>query len=838
MKPIQYRFSINGRYVTPQYNDDLTKDYEMESSQQFFREKLNGKISLIKEDYQWIYSQDFETEFILLIEESRDGGKTWNKFLNASFCKTDCKWDEDNQKCEISTNVYDQYTDVMAGLEKEYNLIKLKPEINRISIIKRPLIQVYIPGGNVVSCFLGGTYWEQEVTEAVSDPTELEQTYYFTPASPITEINIQDGIYAGVYSGKTQLSGNNQAYIIEYYQRYYQDITESPEGQIVNECYENGYKIKQLSTGKYVSIFSQTKVYRDSIPQDPWGEIPENLTFSGQEGNEGAKGEYKSYNVHMRWLLDREYALGKQTYTIPTNDILSDNRSYKRCLGYGLDVLATSVNYSEEPTEWGLAPNNLYYDKPAPGAYYPIARSSWRYSSLWFKYDLLDPLIEEKGRSYFYIRDCYPLHSVIQVLLKQFSDITHENKPEYSQFLYSGRNPLTNQDFELYITPKSNVLHGNYDQPAQQAKTTLKAILEALRDMYRCYWYIEDGKLKIEHISFFRNGGIYNQAPGVGVDLTKLQCVKNGHKWGYLTSNYEYEKSDMPERYQFGWMDDVTEAFEGYPIEIKSKYVTAGNIEEVSIQNFTTDIDYMILNPSAISQDGFAMFAATKEDIWVNRPIFYVYNGYLNNKGEQVYNQDGDGKGWKYTIFDKVVPGTTYNVIIRDLAGGNYLWNFFDSNGTHIAQSASNTPKITIPDNCYELGMSWRAQTDASPTNLPVVDTNTITAVMAQDLSLPVVQLNVDNTQLRLQNGWQSFISLVPSYYIYDLPAKSVKINNSLMTLSDTARNKKQKVKFPDIGTLDVKKLVKTYIGNGQISKISINLSSRINEVELMYDTE
>ena len=30
-----------------------------------------------------------------------------------------------------------------------------------------------------------------------------------------------------------------------------------------------------------------------------------------------------------------------------------------------------------------------------------------------------------------------------------------------------------------------------------------------LRDIYKCYWYIEDGKFKIEQVSWFRNGGSY-----------------------------------------------------------------------------------------------------------------------------------------------------------------------------------------------------------------------------------------------------------------------------------------------------------------------------------------
>ena len=57
-------------------------------------------------------------------------------------------------------------------------------------------------------------------------------------------------------------------------------------------------------------------------------------------------------------------------------------------------------------------------------------------------------------------------------------------------------------------------------------------------------------------------------------------------------------------------MDEVTEGFEGFPIEIKSKYVQRGKIENINISTFTSDVDYMLLNPSVISKDGFVVFAA------------------------------------------------------------------------------------------------------------------------------------------------------------------------------------------------------------------------------------
>ena len=90
MKPILYRFSINGHSVNPNYKQDLSKEYEMESGQQFFRAKLSGKLSFLREDYDWLDAQDFNTEFILLLEESLDGGKSWSEYYRGKFMITDC----------------------------------------------------------------------------------------------------------------------------------------------------------------------------------------------------------------------------------------------------------------------------------------------------------------------------------------------------------------------------------------------------------------------------------------------------------------------------------------------------------------------------------------------------------------------------------------------------------------------------------------------------------------------------------------------------------------------------------------------------------------------------
>lgn len=136
-----------------------------------------------------------------------------------------------------------------------------------------------------------------------------------------------------------------------------------------------------------------------------------------------------------------------------------------------------------------------------------------------------------------------------------------------------------------------------------------------LRDCFRCYWFVdEQNRFRIEHISYFMRGGTYTGQPVVGIDLTQQIVTRNGKPWAYARNQYEFDKPEMAARYQFGWMDDVTELFDGYPIDIISKYVNPDNIEQIDVSQFTSDVDYILLNPGAVSKDGFVLLSASLAD--------------------------------------------------------------------------------------------------------------------------------------------------------------------------------------------------------------------------------
>ena len=616
MNPI-YKFTLaesggTEQVARPVYKDDLSKNYEQESNQEFFRAKLSGKLTFVASDFQFIEESAFDTQFDVRIYISYDAGTNWTLYWSGQFWKTDCEFDDDARSCTVTPSVNDEYTNVLAGMEKEYNLIELAPVIAPVKLDKRAMIQVYIPGQTVIACFLSGMWWEQEC-RAVSSHSTLVNTYYFAQLEDIRSIEVTSG-----------LASNPEVPDI-YYDDAPSDPSSVPASGYLYEIANGNYKFQY----RFYHPVSTSPVWREDISiihnsTTMWRKrtdnvndirsIPYTVTLSPVGG--GAVGDIEIYvhdiRIYARYVCDVTSAGGQSTYALPSNDLVENNRNYTRVLGYNLsNSILFNDRMSTVPTQWGLYKDGQYYAAPPVfTGVYPISRTSWGRLSIWFSFFAFDSVVEPLFRKEYTLRDAYPLSSVISVLLAQFAPgITHQGTTEYSQFLY-GQNPLDGTEQTLLITPKSNLIASGYDQPAQKAPITLKKILDMLRDCYRCYWFIQDGKFRIEHISYFFRGGSYAGHPVVGRDLTTESVPRNGKEWAFATSQYKFDKPEMAARYQFGWMDDVTQLFQGYPIEILSKYVNAENIEEISISQFTSDVDYILLNPGDISKDGFVLMSA------------------------------------------------------------------------------------------------------------------------------------------------------------------------------------------------------------------------------------
>ena len=303
MNPI-YKFQLSAgndtRQAFPVYKDDLAIDYALEQNQEFYRGKLSGKLTFQKDDYLFIRNKAFDTQFDVVMSISYDGGQTWAVYWSGQFWKTDCKFNEDDQTAIVTPNVNDRYNAVLAGMDKEYNLIDLAPVIQPVKLDKRPMIQVYVPGQTVIGCFLSGMWWEQEC-EAVyeSDTVEIEG-----PTYPALEYKYHFAF------NKAQ----RQILITQTGTPIIPELFYGIAGTGDYEFENDGYKFKYETQDQYYYF----DIIRTSDNVTLWatagsGEPPSVITLNPVTGT-GATGTVEAtiydVKVYSRYITDVENALG------------------------------------------------------------------------------------------------------------------------------------------------------------------------------------------------------------------------------------------------------------------------------------------------------------------------------------------------------------------------------------------------------------------------------------------------------------------------------------------------------------------------------------------------
>ena len=740
----EYRFIL--RYgdpeqtheVRPVWKDDLAIEWAMESQQWFHRSSLSGQLVLQREDYSLVMAQAFGTVYYLDIYMYN--GSSWRMYWQGKFTLTDCTVNVDDKKLSVKVQVVDDYNEILAGWEKEYDLMRLLPEVQKIKVTKRPMIQIYSEGASYINCFIGSTYFEQDVNTPSTDEVQdfLVNHCHFMVLDNYVEINFENprpgfgAPFTGTLVNGAYLTNTIGTYRLKYFEEH---------GVISQTAvYINGLQVMTASSETVLWEFRQYYTF-DYAP------IPEVMDFEPQNGSTGTLTADRSTRfVYGRIVCNRPSRENYETYPIRNDDLVPYNRNYLYCRpfdgtwGVYRDIFTFAyTGKSDAPTEWGMDDNGQYFIAPAATGCYPIGRTNWVNTSDWYQPGYAANAVDQEFSYQYTLNNAYPIWSCISVLLNQVaSGIKFRPQTAFSEFMFRQeyvedvgmvyKDPIGGRDCRLFITPKSNITAGEYDTPAQTAPVTLKTLLDMMRNTLCLHWFIDsvdtgggviEKRLRIEHVQWFRNGGSYNAVQQVGIDLTDMKNVRNGKPWSFGTSEYSYEKADMPEHYEFGWMDEVTAPFKGEPIEIVSPYVESGKIEHVDVAQFTSDIDMMLLNPSAFSPDGFAVMT-------------------MDNNG--------------------ALPMVPYAVSVY----GGYL-----------------------------------------------------------------------------QNGLLSFFKLQDPYWLYDLPAKTARVNGGTVTARGVARNKTQNVSIPyGMTEPDLRKLVRTGIGNGQIRTMSMRLTSRMAKVQLRYDTE
>jgi len=364
----------------------------------------------------------------------------------------------------------------------------------------------------------------------------------------------------------------------------------------------------------------------------------------------GSTGSFKVFveTLYTRVLTNAASFDGNATFDIPEEDIISSHGRYSKVvgldyLGYQLadDNQLTSDKYgrfSEDAANYA----DQYFIKPTvvtTGQMIPLQLSEWSEASLWILYTPTLQALQASGNEIYTLNHAYRLSSVVKSFLREIDpSLTHEEDVDHSEFFYSV-NAIRSILTVPLISPKSNLISGNYDKPARKAKIRFADITNLLRDFYQVYFYItSDNKFKLEAVDFFDRGLTYT-GQNINTDLTTLLEAKTKKAWSYKDRKFTYLKTELPELIKHSWMDSVSQPFEGTSIKMLSPYVDKGNFDERSMSRFTSDVDYIHAQSGSISTDGFAFFEAVLVDNELELPFlaltvdsddYTLQNGYAS----------------------------------------------------------------------------------------------------------------------------------------------------------------------------------------------------------------
>lgn len=597
----------------------LLKESEKEADQQYMTSKLNGKVSFFNDDYDFI--SPLLNKYIYVLENIASGKRDV-----AYFTKPDCEIDTLTKKATVNLQTKDIYSLIKAKWATRHNILEALPKTASIKSTKRPVVQLYLLGASTAISFIGNNFIETEVSEKKTSLDDVHSFGFWT-ADILWEIEIKNcpiqeanGLYVGnAGSGVLSLS-TNKSYFIQ------------PSSPGTSKFY-----LAKMEDGTVTRLYESTRTiyqaYVDGGQYWQYGDTRFDMVEVGSAATEvvfsGLPPIY--YHVTARVLTDNSYSEAFPLRPVPPSDFVNTGWNYKACINYDvpnpvpadtfMDVYISGKSL-EEPTPYGRNDFGTYFiydldrgpttSKPIA----PVGKDMWANSSIWvqpngiYELNILDRLSTE-----YEIKDCIPISEALRAVIKKTGlPISHEATLEYSAFLYGRVWPgdigtLQEDRFSVFISQITNLLKTNYSQAAQKAEVSLKELLDELAILFKCYWFIDSqNRLRIEHISYFLQGGTYNETTHViGADLTTSQDKFNLKKFAYDQQKISFDSSSFASSYKFMWPSIAFEQFNIEKLAFYDSYLTDSEAKEITSNIFASDIIAMTLQPEKFSNDGFAL---------------------------------------------------------------------------------------------------------------------------------------------------------------------------------------------------------------------------------------
>lgn len=639
----------------PIYSDGLSIRWSKHEGDEFYLPDWSEELIFTHDEADLIASFSLGKELILDVGDYQEGNLT--EFIKLKFRRVDGAENRVEHTFKVTPKPITYYDMILAKLNEEYDLFQLdhSPVIERVMMHTRPILQLYILGGNTIGNWMGALHWETpienwedlvfneiEVIGSVPDPNNVISTTLYgflydqylsrnvfsvtamgdDPINPNPIAYGRKGTYVANDCTTNDLSGTydmDNGFVMEisysngnYFFRIKRNGTEYWRGNINTSGLGEDFSLVLSAVGGSTPSSMRVAVHKVKVATRlianthpitdgggrTWGTIQ-----AGQSGTGSRWGYLKSYVPYIDGRND----------VVVNSDPFIDTSNYKYYIQYAPPVAFMKItgNKTTQPNSFGLWEPNIYY---MPEPYYkPFAPTSWGDWAVWYERDGLDSGIDNNGSVVMTLRHAYPLWSVLEVLLQAVDPSIRFDREDFSQFFGpasepSYLDPLVREQMNVFLTPSSNILVGNYDQPAQKAKIKLGQLLDALKKIYLVYWYIDSsGTFRLEHKSFFENGGSYSGSPVIGLDLTRYQEVLVDKPWSFVQDEWSAETDNLFSEITYEWPENTSDPFTGRPIKMLADFVDPKLKDERSIEVFVPDVDLMRAAPGDFSKDGFAI---------------------------------------------------------------------------------------------------------------------------------------------------------------------------------------------------------------------------------------
>lgn len=572
---------------------------EREAGQYFYREKAVGQLTLVGGDYDIVINAAIDQRFTVTIQKYYAG--SWQDRHTGYFYRLDCEINADAKQltCELTPD--DTYGKIISGLDKEYNIVDLDLPTEEVTVKQRPIYQLYLWGAETLCNICGQMVWEAKAN-VTTDHDTLVNDYRFMP----------DLIWL---EGTGSFAGATQNFI---------------KTNIAQYDSEDGYWTMFASVGTW--IISNPGTGANASANNPTGKQPWELTYTVNSGT----GTVKVRGAYARILCGSASIYGGTVtaYARPTVDIVSWEGGHGFVAPYFAHSLVISTDSQMDGTKYGKVKEG-----PLTGRYWTkagsiqILQAETESASIWLDETAASLAIDSADGKTVTLRDCYALERVVDKLLSEIgSTARHLRSSAYSQWLYALIDVGLRKP-RLYITPKSNVLNSGYKDAASRAMLTLGQVFEVFRNAYRAFWHLEENTLHIEHVKYYQRGNRYS-SPSIQVDISTMLQPGSNLPWSFMQNRYKFERQEMPQRIETGWMDPVSKLFSGEAMEVVSNYVEEGITEQRKVTKFTTDIDFIFAGAD-VSKDGFVLIDTTANAapfVTVNAggENYKLQNGYLS----------------------------------------------------------------------------------------------------------------------------------------------------------------------------------------------------------------